>query len=179
MRQTGLTERPALLLVFSLPQNKADLPLVTSKSAEMITRALRSITVSTCHQKVSEKADRRHKSDQGTNNSKPDVKGNDAEVSNSSALPSLPLLHAVNHFIPSLLLLCSCLCKSANFLPSKRAEWRKAERGGESSTIRSEEEGRGRRKRWREDLRACVYSFSLQQFWLTSLCRPPSPTAAT
>lgn len=87
MRQTGLTERPALLLVFSLPQNKADLPLVTSKSAEMITRALRSITVSTCHQKVSEKADRRHKSDQGSNNSKPDVKGNDAEVSNSSALP--------------------------------------------------------------------------------------------
>lgn len=118
----------ALLLVFSLPQNKADLPLVTSKSAEMITRALRSITVSTCHQKVSEKADRRHKSDQGSNNSKPDVKGNDAEVSNSSALPSLPLLQAVNHFIPSLLLLL-VLVQKCKFPPFK-ASWVKKGRKG-------------------------------------------------
>lgn len=94
----------------------------------MITRALRSITVSTCHQKVSEKADRRHKSDQGTNNSKPHVKGNDAEVSNSSALPSLPLLHAVNHFIPSLLLLL-VLVQKCKFPPFKASRVKKGRKG--------------------------------------------------
>lgn len=153
------TERPALLLLSSLPHNKADLPLVTSKSAEMITRALRSITVSTSHQKLSEKQP------DDTNQIKAATTVNLMwkEVKCQTPLPSLPPPSPCCESLhPACCCCCSCLCKSANFLPSKRAEWRTAERGGESSTIRSEEEGRGRRKRWREDLRACVYSFSLR-----------------